>query len=1013
MRLRTPLTSITLLVIFLFSLPASHAREEFNLNGDWLFNLGDVPEASRADFDATSWEKLDLPHDWAFRAPYDREAAQEDMGGYKPGGIGWYRRVLEIPPSTADQRVRLEFDGVYMNSQVWINGQLVGGRPYGYISFGFDITEQLQAGKNVIAIRVDNSLEPSARWYHPCGIYAPVHLIVTHPVHVAPNGVFIQTPEVSEHRAVIQIETTLAASPPSEAKLVTRILDPKNTEVASAVIENIEALTSQQTLTLSAPERWDIETPFLYTAVSEISIGNEIVDTVKTSFGIRSISWETETGFWINERNIKLKGVADHLEAGPVGGEAHPQMVRWKIQLLKEMGVNAIRVAHNPQVPDFYRICDELGMLVMDEIFDGWHRKAPQDYGARFFADYWQTDLSDWIKRNRNHPSIIIYSVGNETRGPIAPELVRTIHRLDPSRPVTSGHSGSEHMDVFGVNGHSEKQHFFQEARPDKPFVSTEAPHTWQVRGYYRTKTWWRDGYPNKGQDPFPLDDLTDKEIFRYDWAPTSQKTSGKQVFNSSYDNAMVRITARKNWELMRDLPWFSGHFRWTGFDYIGEAGYVHGGWPFRAFMGGALDLAGFEKDLFYFYQSQWTDEPMVHLLPHWTHPKMEPGTLIPVWAYSNADEVELFHNGRSLGRDRPGKKAEEMQCEWHVPWEPGVIEAVAYTNGLEVARTRQTTAQTPALLKVDSNKTDLAPSSEDIAIVTVSQLDDSGNFYPYGENRLSFHLEGPARILSLENGNPIDTEPNFGQTTRRAFFGLARAFIQANGEKGDISLTVGAINGERRHLTSDSVSIDLRQLNLRGSSHPADLTIRYTTDGSKATAQSQIYEAPFAVELGTTVKAAVFNADYKLFTMEETFASDLGIHWLAPGESAVVPGVGLQDEDATALTGTTTSDAISGHYGTGYAIVPQGGKVHFYQENDGSFGPFAHRIRYQSEKDTVVHLVANDRKPIKIALPASQNKWSKVMVRSVITKGGNQIILENTEDSTVLIDELEISNNY
>ncbi|GAF01633.1 glycoside hydrolase family 2 TIM barrel-domain containing protein [Saccharicrinis fermentans] len=306
--------------------------------------------------------------------------------------------------------------------------------------------------------------------------------------------------------------------------------------------------------------------------------------------------------------------------------------MKWKLSLLKEMGVNAIRTAHNPAPPMFYDLCDEMGFLVMDEIFDGWMRKAKMDYGAQAFNDWWERDMTEWLERNRNHPSIIIYSLGNETKGEIAKELVAKCHQLDPSRLVTSGHSASEYMDVFGVNGGSEKQGFYQKERPLKPFVATEAPHTWQTRGYYRTKTWFRDGYPNKGQQPFALPDLTQEEVFSYEWAPRDQWVNRKQHFNSSYDNAMVRISARKNWELMRDLPWYSGHFRWTGFDYYGEASYVHGGWPFRLFMGGALDVAGFEKDLFYFYQSQWTKKPMVHILPHWTHPTLDKGTEIPVW---------------------------------------------------------------------------------------------------------------------------------------------------------------------------------------------------------------------------------------------------------------------------------------------------------------------------------------------------------------------------------------------
>ncbi len=991
--------------------PSTHARETVSLNEGWRFHLGDVPGAQTPRFDDSKWQFQEVPHDWAFRAPYDIDASQEDMGGYKPGGIGWYRRTIAIPDSWSHKKIRIHFDGVYMNSRIWINGQEVSSRPYGYLSFSVDISKHLTVGENQIAIRVDNSLEPSARWYHPCGIYAPASLVVTAPLHIAPNGIFVQTPEISDTRATVLVSTELAAPATAEVSLNTKILDPGGMEVASVSRNLKNQSKATQTLTVPRPQRWDIDSPALYTAVTSIEQNGEVIDRVETRFGIRTIRWETDTGFWINDRNVKIKGVADHLEAGPVGGETHTQLIRWKIQLLKEMGANAIRVAHNPQVPEFYRACDELGMLVMDEIFDGWHKKATHDYGARFFEEHWESDLTDWVKRDRNHPCVILYSVGNETSGEIAPQLVSTIKSLDATRSVISGHSSPEHMDVLGVNGQSEKQSFFQKDRPAKPFVSTEAPHTWQVRGYYRSKTWWRDGYPNTGQDPFPLADLLPDEIFMYDWAPASKKSSRKQVFNSSYDNAMVRITARKNWELARDLPWYSGHFRWTGFDYLGEAGYVHGGWPFRAFMGGALDLAGFKKDLFYFYKSQWTEVPMVHLLPHWTHPKMEPGTLIPVWSYSNADEVELLLNGRSLGRDQPGRLAENMQCEWRVPWEPGMIEAVAYQNGNEVARARHTTAQHPELLQIETSKKSLAASPEDIAIVTIRQTDASLIIYPYGENRISFHLEGPARILSLENGNPVDTEPNFAQTTRRAFFGTARAFIQATGEKGDISLTVGAITGERRQLTSNQVSIDLRQITLRGSIKQSNSTVHFTTDGSEPTLRSRIYSKPFPVPLDTTVIANVYRDGQLLFTMEETFASDAGIHWQRPGEAEQILALGLQAEDANVYDGALTSDYISGHYGTGYAILHKNGKVQFYQENDGDSRTTAIRIRYQATKNSELAIAINDLAPQKLSLTAAPHKWLTATVNIPLARGANQVVLENSYNSTILIDEIEILN--
>jgi len=892
-----------------------------DFDGDWRFALGDPAGSEAVAFDDSSWRELSVPHDWAFEADYAEDAAQGPQGGYKPGGIGWYRKSFEMPAEQTGKRVTIAFDAVYMNSEVWINGQHLGKRPYGYASFEYELTKHLKPGTNVLAVRVDNSLEPSARWYHGCGIYGHVKLVVTDAVYVPRDGVFVTTPEISDAAAQVVVETELESSlapapdaslvscpsneptsstchpersrgisacgeardsstplrsarndKPSrivpahleEATLETVILDPDGKVVAEAT-ETVTVgadTTVKQSLSVPHPMRWDMDTPHLYKIVSRVTAG-ENRDEITTRFGIRKLRWEKDTGFWLNGRVVKLKGVADHSEAGPVGAAYPDELLRWKIQQIKAMGCNSIRTAHNPQTPIFYDLCDEMGILVMDEIFDGWCGKAPEDYGKQAFKEWWERDLRAWLKRDRNHPSVIVWSLGNETgggrvMGHIAPRLVSVCHELDPTRLVTSGHANPEEMDIEGVNGHSEFQHFFKH-RPEKPFVSTEAPHTWQVRGYYRTKTWWRDG---NVKGAFPCPDLTEEEIFTYDWTAPQDRKNRKQVFNSSYDNATVRITSRQNWELMRDLPWHSGHYRWTGIDYLGEASYVHGGWPFRAFMGGALDLALFRKDLFYFYQSQWTTEPMIHILPHWTHPRMAVGTKIPVWVYSNCDEVELFLNGKSLGKDKPGTKWDEMQCDWMVPWTPGTVEAVGYRNGQEIVRTAQTTAGAPARLA-------LTAEGETCPIVTVTQTDTAGIMNPYAENRIHYHIDGPARILSLESGNPVNTENNYGKTSRTAFFGLARAFLQTTADAGDLSVVAGAICGEKQLMTSDQVSIDVQQLAIRGDAKPLDVRVLYSTDGAQPAIE---YTGAFCVKPDTVVKADVFDGDRLLFSMEATF---------------------------------------------------------------------------------------------------------------------------------------------
>lgn len=839
------------------------AREVLDFDAHWKFTLNDQPGAHVPTFDDSDWRVLNVPHDWAFEADYAEDAAQTDRGGYKPGGMGWYRKTFERPGSWRGKNVRIEFDAVYMNSEVWINGEYLGKWPYGYASFHHDLTRHLRPGKNVLSVKVDSVLEPSARWYHGCGVYGHVKLVATDAVSIAKDGIFVTTPEISNNKATVVVETELTGAF-EDVALETVLLDPTGKEVAKGSLK-VGSSVVKQTLVVKKPLRWDVDTPNLYTVVSRIGD-----DEISTRFGIRTIRWDTETGFWLNGKVVKLKGVADHSEAGPVGAAYPDELLRWKIQQIKEMGCNSIRTAHNPQTPIFYDLCDEMGILVMDELFDGWKRKAAADYGKQAFAKWWERDLCAWLKRDRNHPCVVVWSMGNETSGPIASELVRVCHEMDPTRLVTSGHSGTEHMDIEGVNGNSETMRFFETHTPKKPFVSTEAPHTWQVRGYYRTMPWFRDGYPNKKKSPFPCPSLTEKEIFTYDWIDPSHRKNRKQIFNSSYDNAMVRITARKNWELMRDLPWHSGHYRWTGIDYLGEAGYVHGGWPFRAFMGGPLDLALFRKDLFYFYQSQWTTEPMVHILPHWTHPNMEQGTLIPVWVYSNCDEVELFLNGKSLGTDKPGTKWDEMQCDWMVPWGGGKLEAVGYRGGKEVSRASQTTAGVPAKLA-------LSVEGKTCPIISVTQTDEDGVMNPYAENRIHYHIDGPARILSLESGNPVNTENNYGQTSRAAFFGLARCFLEATGPEGDLSVVAGAILGEKQQMTSRTVSIDVRSIAIRGRVGDTALKIVYSVDGTEPKTE---YTGAFDVTADTVVKAAVYRAEQLLFSMRERFGPNEGLYW-------------------------------------------------------------------------------------------------------------------------------------
>lgn len=991
------------LLILLFCLSilnASAQRTTTDFNQDWSFHLGDISAAGLASTDSSAWKTLNIPHDWSFEAGISKDGTQVDKGGYYSGGVAWYRKTF-TPPTLSDQEeLILHFDGVYMNSEVFLNGTSLGTFPYGYLSFSYDLTPHLKPGKNSLTVRVDNSLEPSARWYHPCGIYAPVTLETRPADHI--ESVFITTPKITQTSADLNIDVKNSSQ--STATLTHQIITPNKTTLR---------FTKNQEVKIPAPKLWSPATPTLYTLVTQLHRDGKLIDEVSTRFGIRSIKWDPATGFHLNGKITKLLGVCEHWEGGPVGGAWTPDLLRWKLQLFKDMGCNAIRTSHHPFPPFFYDLCDEMGLMVMDEIFDGWIKKAPHDYGSRFFKENWKKDLTSWVIRHRNHPSVIIYSVGNETHGEVAPQLVKTIRKFDPSRPVTSGHSGSQHMDVFGVNGASEKQNFYtSNQRPkNKAFIATEAPHTWQVRGYYRSRTWFRDGFPNKRQAPFPLADLTDEEIFTFDWIAPSERKNRKQIFNSSYDNAMVRITARKNWEIMRDTPWYAGHFRWTGFDYPGEAGYVHGGWPFRAFMGGALDLAGFKKDLYYFYQSQWTTKPMVHLLPHWTHPKMELGTKIPVWAYSNADEVELFLNGKSLGIDRPGKDAYSMQCEWLVPWEPGTLLAIARSNGKEVSRTSHTTANQPS--SFDFKLEYLGKNT----VLTTTLIDENGTHTPYADNRIHYFMNGPVRLLSHENGNPVDTENGATSSSRRAFMGRNRSFISSSRSEYSTVTAVGILGSRNGVSGKPLVTIHASSLvtaSLVGKKKSFEASFHFTTDGSTPTKDSPIYKEPFEITMPTIIKALVIISGQKSKIIEETFATDQGLYWSDGTEAKQEDENYLQAETANLSNGAKTVKATAKI--TCVDLPNKGATLRFPLGNNGIAG----------ETNLQLFFAQESKKPRKLTLKMNgkviktltfqntgdwRNSWKTLTTTIPLRAGSNSLTLVAQDGGGPSLDKILIKD--
>ncbi len=988
-------------------------RIETNFNNHWSFILEDDASFSKETVDVSNWMALNIPHDWSFEKGVRKGGDQGQGGGYHDGGIGWYRKTFMVEKKSLSNITYINFDGVYMNSEVWVNGTYLAKRPYGYISFRYDISKHLRAGENTIAVRVDNALEPSARWYHPCGIYAAVKLIEVNPVHFKPNGIFIKTPSITTATATVSIDAEVNGQRKGLAYKV-KVISPKGKIINKKQVSINGGLNTIE-LTVAKPQLWSPESPTLYKAITQILDGKKVIDEVHTTFGFKTVKWDTNTGFWLNGENIKLKGVCEHWEGGPVGGAWTKPLLRWKLQSLKAMGINAIRPSHNPTPPMFYDICDEIGLLVMDEIFDGWHKKAPQDYGKQAFDAWWQRDVTEWITRDRNHASIFVWSLGNETHSPIGPELVKFGKQLDPTRLFTSGAGNPEDMDIEGVNGGSETKTFIENKTLEKPFISTEAPHTWQTRGYYRTQTWWRD---NELPGTYPLPNLTEKEIFFYEGINPKNWRNRKQSFNSSYDNATVRVSARKYWEVMRDNPWHSGHFRWTGFDYYGEAGLVHGGLPFNLFMGGALDVAGFKKDLFYFYKSQWTKTPMLHMLPHWSHPRMEKGTVIPVWVYSNADEVELFLNGKSLGKDKPGTVWNEMQCEWMVPYEEGTLEAVAYKDGKVIKKTAFTTSKQPSTLQNHIQELEAEDSFTTSYIVSSESLDASGNLYPYGENKVYYAIQGDIKKISMENGNPIDPTSRTKSEYRALFFGKTRLFLRALPDAKNAAILTASILGDKALYISNEITIDVKEIAVLGKKASSKLEVFYTTNGDDPETKGRIYKAPFTITDGTTVKAIVKQNGKLVLTLSETFGKNEGLFWGDEHSKDlwIGRGVNLSAEDGILKGNAKASREARRFKGSGFVTFEnKEGSVEFYQENDGEGGDYSIRLRYMHNNEGQKHpmkLYVNDEYIRTLEFKPTggwEKEWKFVPTIIRLKAGANSIRLETTGKSGPYIDELFI----
>jgi beta-galactosidase len=785
------------------------ARERQNFDKGWRFILADSAQMAKADYNDSGWRTLDVPHDWAREGDFFVGNPSGAGGGALPGGIGWYRKHFRIDSSTF--QFFLEFDGVYMNSTVYVNGEKVGYRPYGYSSFEYDITPYVKEGDNVVAVRVDNSDQPNSRWYSGCGIYRHVWLTTTAPTHVAHWGVYANA-SVEKGKGKLAIEVTLDGKGEVENTLIAP--DGK-------VVGRSKGLKSS--ITVSRPMLWSCETPHIYKVRTDVKVAGKVVDTYETTTGFRSFRFDPETGFWLNGRNFKLNGVCEHHDFGCLGAALNEDALHRKLTRLKAMGVNSIRSSHNPPAPELLNMCDTMGLIVMDESFDMWRRKKTQNDYARFFDEWHERDLSDLILRDRNHPSILMWSIGNEVLeqwssaeadtltleqanlilnaghdastlakdGELSVQSLLTQHladivkRYDTSRPILAGcnePSPNNHLfksgviDIIGFNYHHQWAKDVPQNFPGKPFIFSESVSALQTRGFYK----------------MPSDSIT--------WAPQEWwlPYTDPTYMCSAYDNfhASWSSTHEETWDVIKHNNFVGGQYIWTGWDYLGEP--TPYGFPARSSYFGLIDLAGFPKDSYYMYQSEWTQKPMLHLFPHWN---WMPGQTIDLWAYyNNADEVELFVNGKSQGvrrktAEQPAKRYEmhnlttSLNTEYHVGWrvtfEPGEVKAVSRKDGKTVCEQVIRTAGQP-----DHIRLSIDYQGKETTFVAAEVVDKDGNLCPWAEDQICFSVDSGATILGTDNGCQTSME-RFTSPQRKAFFGKCMVVVKGRGALTAKSVTL------------------------------------------------------------------------------------------------------------------------------------------------------------------------------------------------------------------------------
>ena len=799
-------------ILFLFTfllfssiLVAQNIENGTNLfDSDWRFHLGGALSADKVTFDDSKWRAIDLPHDWSIEnlpgtnSPFNRDALSQVNGGFTTGGTGWYRKSFVIPEAQNAKRIVIQFDGIYMNTEIWINGVSLGSHPYGYTSFWYDITDHIKIGKsNVLAVKVRNEGENS-RWYSGSGIYRHVWLKFLEPVHVAQWGTTITTPEINAGSAKVNIKTKVnnQSGDALKVKVITRILNAKGEE--SGKTESVQTIEKKglsefiQDVTVTKPGLWSVDSPELYMAINEVYVADQLVDRVETKFGIRTIQFDVEKGFQLNGKSLKLKGGCFHHDNGPLGSKSYDRAEERRVELLKASGFNAIRCSHNPPSPAFLDACDRLGMLVIDEAFDMWSDgKNTGDYHL-WFEKWWKWDIESMISRDINHPSVILWSIGNEIPGMDSPEVAKTaqlladfVRKSDPSRKV-----------IAAVNG----------LNPAKdPFFATL-----DIAGY---------NYGSGG-------DHQKNDIFEIDH---TRIPSRMMMQTESYP-----LEAFKSWMDVTDHPWLFGDFVWTAFDYIGEASIGWRGYfqeqsfyPWNLAFCGDLDICGWKRPQSFYRDALWmTNQLSLFVKPpkpsfeenpdrqswskwHWLDAvadwnwKGSENVPLEVSVYSSCDEVELILNNKSLGRKKTNRST-EFKAIWEVPYQAGELKTIGYAGKKQVNTAFLRTASEPSQIKLNADRIEIKADGQDLSYITVELLDEKGNRNPKSENLVKFEIEGPGTIVGVGNANPVSTESNQA-SERKAWQGRCLVIIKSEHQQGKITLKATSEGLKQTDILIDS----------------------------------------------------------------------------------------------------------------------------------------------------------------------------------------------------------------